>query len=173
MEIIKLVVILLGSALLFSCCAAPDMPNLSYQQKPFRAHISWNTDNITVSAVLTSIPSQDLTLEFISPDSLSGIKIAKSGENICVSLGDMKINAPHALAWLKIADFFNIDATVTESSVTELDGVRLNYIKARADQGEEYSLFLFPSSGLPRRICGQLEGTQCTVDVISFEFIPQ
>lgn len=178
MEIIKLVVILLGSALLFTCCATPDQPNLSYQQKPFRAHLSWNTDNLTVCAVFTSIPMQDpssstLTLEFISPDSLNGIKITKIGENICVKLDDMEINAPHALTWMKISDFFNIDATVTESSVRELEGVRLNYIKAKSDLGEEYSLFLFPSSGLPRRICGTIGGRECILDVISFEFIPE
>ena len=178
MEIIKLVVILLGSALLFSCCAAPDQPSLDYQQKPFRAHISWNTDNLTVCAVMTSLPTTDLsshnlTLEFTSPDSICGIKITKNGEFTRVSLGDMEIDAPYALGLLNIADFFNIDATVTESSVIELDGVRLNYIKAMSDQGEEYSLFLFPSSGLPRRICGKINGRECTMDVISFEFIPQ
>ena len=178
MEIIKLVVILLGSALLFTCCAAPDQPNLDYQQKPFRTHISWNTDNLTVCAVMTSLPATDLsshalTLEFISPDSLGGIKITKNGQNTRVSLGDMEINDPHALGLLNIADFFNIDATVTESSVTELEGVRLNYIKATSDNGEEYSLFLFPASGLPRRICGKINGRECTLDVISFEFIPE
>ena len=178
MEIIKLVVILLGSALLFTCCSTPDLPNLSYQQKPFRAHISWSTDNTTICAVFTSIPSQDqssrtITLEFISPDSLKGIKITSNGESAYASLGNMVIHSPYALLWITIAEFFDIDATVTESSVVELDGVRLNYINATSDQGEEYSLFLFPSSGLPRRICGKINGKECTLDVISFEFIPE
>ena len=180
MEIIKLIALLLGSALLFTCCSSASMPNLSYQKKSFRAHIFWETPNISVGAIFTSIAKDEedtasriITLEFTSPENLCVIKVTKSGEDTSVSLDGMQISAPYAESYLEIAKFFDIEATVKESSVQELDGVSLNFIRAVSDSGEEYSLHLHKNSGLPRRICGTLGNGECTLDVISFEFIPE
>ena len=180
MEILKLIALFVGSALLFTCCSATTSPNLSYQEKPFRTHISWKTENLSARAILTSIPviddnqnkTKNITLEFTSPENLSGIKVSKLGENITVSLDGMKISAPYAERWLEIAKLFDIEATVKESSISELDGVRFNFITAVSDSGEDYSLYLYKDSGLPRRITGTVGASECTVDVISFEFIP-
>ena len=179
MEIIKLLALLIGSAILFVCCAAHPTPNLSYQEKAFRAHILCNSEDFSFGAILTSIPSpsdtadKTITLEFTSPESLCGIKVSKNGEEVTVSLDGMQISAPHVLSWLAIADFFNIDATVKESSIEIIDAQKLNFIKAVSDDGKEFSLYLYPSSSLPRRICGNANGNPVTLDVISFEFIPQ
>ena len=178
MEIIKLLALLIGSAILFTCCAARPTPNLSYQEKAFRTHVYCQNENMTFGAIFTSIPSDDetscraLSLEFTSPESLCGIKVSKRGDAVRVYLDDMEISAPHAACWLEIAELFNIEATVKESSVTSIDGQRLNFIKAVSDDGKEFSLYLYPASGLPRRILGNINGTPCTLDVISFEFIP-
>ena len=181
MEIIKLLALLIGSAILFACCAAHPAPNLSYQEKAFRAHILCESDNFSFGAILTSIPlkdseesaERDLTLKFISPDTLCGIKVQKRGEKVTVSLNEMEISAPHALSWLALAELFDIEATVKESSVESLDGQKLNFINAVADDGREFSLYLYPASGLPRRISGNINGKPTTIDVISFEFISE
>ena len=180
MEIIKLIALILGSALLFTCCSSASMPNLSYQKKSFRAHIFWNTTNLSVGAILTSIVKDEedaatrtIILEFTSPENLCGIKVTKSTEGTSVSLDGMQISAPYAESYMEIAKFFDIEATVKESAVRELDGVSLNFIRAVSDIGEEYSLHLYKDSGLPRRICGTLGDGECTLDVISFEFIPE
>lgn len=180
MEIIKLLALLIGSAILFACCTARPAPTLSYQEKAFRVHVMCQNDNQTFGAILTSIPSstendlpsRDLTLEFTSPESLCGIKVQKQKESITVTLDGIEISAPQAARWLALADLFSIDATVKESSVTDLDGQRVNFIEAVSDDGKEFSLYLYPSSGLPRRICGDINGFLSTIDVISFEFIP-
>ena len=181
MEIIKLLALLIGSVIILTSCAARPAPNLSYQEKPFRAHILCQSGELSFGAILTSIPSpqeqgesrRDITLEFTSPETLCGITVHKSGESVTVRLDEMEISAPHALCWLSLAELFDIDATVKHSSVETLDGQKLNFIKAVADDGREFSLYLYPSSGLPRRISGDINGSPLTLDVISFEFIPQ
>ena len=181
MEIIKLLALLIGSALIFTCCTAHPSPKLSYQEKSFRAHVYWQSSDISIGAILTSIPyvsqsgesTRKLTLEFTAPENLCGIKVCQCGEDVTVSLDDMEISEPHAVRWLCIADLFDIEATVKESSVENVDGQKLNFIKAVSDDGREFSLYLYPSSGLPRRICGEINGRSCTLDVISFEFIPE
>ena len=178
MEIIKLLALLIGSAIIFTCCAARHEPNLSYQEKAFRAHIICQSNEMTFGAIFTSIPSKAepssraLSLEFTSPESLCGIKVSSLGDTLTVTLDDMEISAPHAARWLSLSELFNIEATVKQSSVTELDGQKLNFIKAVSDEGREFSLHLYPASGLPRRISGDVNGDPCTLDVISFEFIP-
>ena len=179
MEIIKLLALLIGSAILFACCAAHPEPNLSYQERAFRAHVICESNDFTFGAIFTSIPKnesddtplRDITLEFTSPDTLSGIKVQKSGENVRVYLDDMEISAPHAASWLALSELFDIEATVKESSVETLDGQKLNFINAVSDDGREFSLYLYPASGLPRRISGDINGKPSTLEVISFEFI--
>ena len=84
MEIIKLLALLIGSAILFACCTARPAPTLSYQEKAFRAHIICQNDNQTFGAILTSIPSpadqnnpllRDLTLEFTAPEKAESARL--------------------------------------------------------------------------------------------------
>ena len=178
MEIIKLLALLIGSAILLTCCSARPSPNLSYQEKAFRAHVYCQNDNMTFGAIFTSIPSAEdptkryVCLEFTSPESLCGIKVCERGGAVTVSLDGMEISAPHAVRWLSLAELFSIDATVKKSALTSIDGQKFNFIKAVSDDGKEFSLYLHPASGLPRRILGDINGALCTLDVISLEFIP-
>ncbi len=180
MEIIKLLALLIGSVILLASCSARPAPNLSYQEKAFRAHLICENEELSFGAILTSIPSpeasdtreRNLSLEFTSPETLCGIKVHKSNESVTVRLDGMEISAPHAACWLSLAELFDIDATVKQSSVETLDGQKLNFIKAVSDDGREFSIYLYPSSGLPRRISGYINGIPSTIDVISFEFIP-
>ena len=181
MEIIKLLALLIGSAILFTCCAAHPSPNLSYQEKAFRAHVYCQNDDMSFGAILTSIPcpTQDdpharyQTLEFTAPESLCGIKVSQQNGTVTVSLDGTEISSPEAARWLALTELFDIEATVKESSVTSIDAQKLNFVRAVSDDGREFSLYLFPSSGLPRRILGDINGVPSTLDVISFEFIPQ
>ena len=179
MEIIKLLALLFGCAILFSSCATRPSQNLSYQEKPFRAHLIFESTGASSGAILTSIPSIDadgtpkkaLCLEFTSPENLCGIKVEKRDGETKVSLDGLVISSPYAERLLSVSELFDIDATVKESSVETIDGQSLNFIKAVSDDGKEFSIHLYPASGLPRRISGIVNGSTCTVDVISFEII--
>ena len=180
MEIIKLLALLIGSAILFTCCSARQEPNLFYQEKPFRTHIIWKSNDTSFGAILTSLqkkdssttPSKQLTLEFTCPESLAGIRVCKDNESTTVTLGELKISSQEAERWLSVSALFEIEATVKESSSIMIDNQSTNLIRAVSDDGKEYTLHLFSASGLPRRISGEVNGAICTVDVISFEFIP-
>ena len=153
MEIIKLITLLLGTALLFISCSAKAPPTLSYQERAFRAHISWQTNGISVTALLTSVPSasdspdasKTVTLEITSPPSLDGITICQKNGCIRTRLDDLDIDSPYATRLLAVSELFEIDATVNKSTVTELDGKKLNLIEAFSENGKKYSIYLFPT----------------------------
>ena len=181
MEIIKLIALLLGTAILFiSCSAASPAPTLSYQDSSFRAHIRWSANGISLTAFFTSIVGDDpsgtsrtVTLEISSPSSLCGITLCKRNGILQTKLGDTQIDSPSAERLFAVSSLFDIDATVTKSAVCEMDGRKLNHIEAVSPSGQKYTLLLFPESGLPRRIISEVNGQTCVLDILSFEFIDQ
>jgi len=178
MEILKLIALLLGTALIFVSCSASSAPTLSYQEKYFRAQIRWQTNDICATAFFTSVPhapdssgsDRTISLEFTSPESLEGLRISKRNGVISADIGGICIESPYAASLLAVSELFAIDATVKKSSVTTLDGKKLNLIEAVSSNGKNFTLFLFPESGLPRRICAEMNGESCVLDVLSFEF---
>ena len=174
METIKLIALLiLISFILISCSQSPEKM-LSYQEKPFRALLTWQTNGASFIAVMTSYPASDtLTIEFTSPASVSGITVKKSAEQTTVTLDGIEITAPELSRFASIAKFFNIDGSITKSSVTSISGAKANYIEILDASKEKYRLYLYSASGLPRRIEGELYGKQITLDFISFEPIPE
>ena len=181
MEIIKLIALLLGTAILFiSCSANTPAPTLSYQDKAFRAHICWTANGISVTAFFTSLPpsspsgtDKTATLEITAPSTLEGISICKRNGLLQTKLGDLRIDSTYAERLFAISSLFEIDATVTKSAVSEIDGRKFNHIEATSSSGQKYTLYLFPESGLPRRICSELNGQDCVLDVLSFELIDE
>lgn len=181
MEIIKLIALLLGTAILFiSCSANSPAPTLSYQDKHFRAHISWKINDLAVTAFFTSAPissesgsDKSVTLEITAPSTLEGISICKRNGILQTRLGDLKIDSTYAERLFAVSELFDIDATVSKSAVTEMDGKKFNYIEASSSNGQKYTLYLFPESGLPRRICSLINGQECVLDILSFEFIDE
>ena len=179
MEIIKLIALLLGTAILFiSCSAASPAPTLSYQDSSFRAHISWSVNGVSLTAFFTSVVSpsgegKTVTLEILSPSSLCGITLCKKNGVLQTRLGDMQTDSEQAERLFAVSTLFEIDATVTKSSVCEMDGRKFNLIEAASSSGQKYTLFIFPESELPRRIISEIAGKTCVLDILSFEFIDQ
>lgn len=178
MEIIKLIALLLGTAVLFmSCSVNPPAPTLSYQDKAFRAHISWQINDLALVGFFSSIPSsadpeadKTLTLEITAPSTLGGITLCKKNGTLQTRLGALTIDSNYAERLFAVSSLFDIDATVTKSSVCEMDGKKLNHIEASSSSGQKYTLFLYPDSGLPRRICSEINGQDCVMDILAFEF---
>ena len=177
MEIIKLIALLLGTAILFiSCSANTPAPTLSYQDKAFRAHIRWQINDLAVTAFFTSLPSpsgtdKTVTLEITAPSTLDGIYICKKNGALQTKLGDLRIDSTYAERLFAVSSLFDIDATVTKSGVSEIDGRKFNHIEASSSSGQKYTLYLYSESGLPRRICSTLNGQNCILDILAFEFI--
>ena len=175
MEIIKLIALSLAAVLILTACASSNKELLSYQQSSFRAHVSWQLEDECFEALLTSVitgGARTLSLEFTAPDELVGVCVHRAGDKAIASLGEFEISSPAANRLLAITEFFNIDATLKESSLERIDGTDFNKIEATNADGDLYTLYLSPT-GLPRRICGMLSGSLCTLDVLSFEIIPQ
>ena len=174
METIRLIALLILITFILVSCSENPQKMLSYQEKPFRAHISWQVDSLPFCAIITSYPAANsLTIEFTSPPSVSGITVKKSTDNTTVTLDGIEISAPHLSLFAAISELFSIDGSIKKSFVTKLSGTKLNCAEIVSSSGKEYCLYLYPASGLPRRIVGELYGHPITLDVISFEVIPE
>ena len=174
MEIIKLISLLFLLVFVLVSCSSKDVSLLSYQEKPFRAHVILHVDSLEVGARITSFKEKEhLSIEFTSPKALEGIVVTKSGNEISAELDGTKISSPELFRLADISRFFTIDGVLTESSVLTLDGRKLNLLKMADADGTSYSLYLYSKSGLPRHITSQRDGKEITLDVISFEFIPE
>ena len=185
MEIIKLLALVLGAALMLSACAAYDYDVLSYQEGEIRAEICWTVGEVRMGAEIhISAPKQaesgddgdgmraesrDVSLTFNYPDSLGGISVSRVDGKVTASLGEVIIDDPEISGWLEIENFFNIEADVKDTYVTEIDGTKVNYIEAVSDDDRTYGIYLIPDTGHPRRICGSIGGMETVMDVIWFE----
>ncbi len=173
MEIIRLIALILSLSLLLISCAASPSELLSYQEKNFRAHLSWQVESLKMGAIVTSRHDLDfMTIEFTSPPSLSGITVKKCGEETSVTLGDMEIKSAEVCRLAEISRLFEISGTLKKSSVESVSGIKLNRVELfDSTKNETHTLYLYKDSGLPRQISANLFGKKITFDVISFEFM--
>lgn len=174
MEILKLIALLIGTVILFSACAPDEAYALSYQEKSFSAGLAWSVEGININATLTSIRNEDatrdLTLSFSAPESLAGITVLQRGDgsDALVKLGELEISSPGALRWLALREMFELEGDVEDTYLSDIDGVKVNAVEASTTSGD-YTVYLLPSSALPRRICGEVNGQRISLDVIWFE----
>ncbi len=173
MEIIRLIALILSLSLLLISCAASPSELLSYQEKNFRAHLSWNLDSLKLGAIVTSRHNPDsITVEFTSPPSLSGITVKKCGGETTVTLDGMQINSTDVCRLAEISRIFEISGALKKNSVESVSGIKLNRVELfDSTKNETYTLYLYKDSGLPRQISANLFGKEITFDIISFEFM--
>ncbi len=177
MEILKLIALLIGAALLLGACSYDGDYTLSYQEKSFTADLSWCIDGTEILATLVSIrnpdASRDLSLSFTYPPSLAGITVTQTGEDTEPSarLGDIEISSPAAVRWLAISQLFELEGEVKNTFVTSIDGVAVNAVEASTERGD-YTVYLMPDNSLPRRISGEINGKNISLDIILFEISP-
>lgn len=170
METIKLysLIICLLFLLSLSSCSSLSDP-LSYQKRDFRACISWEEQGVQFCALLTSRTDENsqkhLSLEYQKPDSLCSLTVKKDALGTSATFEGLEVSSTHAGRLIAIADLFEIDATLTKSSVEEHSGARLNLAHLVDAQGRPYTVYLY-ETGTPRRISA--EGT--VLEVISFEY---
>lgn len=173
MEIIRLIALLLSLSLLLCSCAESPSKLLSYQEKNFRAHVSFQLESLSIGAVITSRHEPDyIIIEFTSPPSLSGITVKKCGGTTTVTLGDMQLESTEYCRLAEISSLFEISGVLRKSSVESISGKKFNRIELfDTDKNEGYTLYLYKDSGLPHRIVATLFGKEATLDVVSFEFM--
>ena len=171
MEIIRLVALILSLSFLLISCSPSPTDLLSYQEKSFRAHLSFEIDSLKIGAVMTSHDATDtLIIEFNSPPSLAGITVKKCGEECTVSLGDLEISSNNASRFAELSKIFEISGTLKKSSVESLSGIKFNRIELfNSQNNEKYVLYLYKASGLPRKITAPLFGKEINFDIFSFE----
>lgn len=108
------------SALSLTACGGGAADLLSYQERPLRLVLSFETGGVTVRAELTlgerpaGGGARDATLTYLSPENLSGITYTRAGGKATVRLGEETF--PVGDAPLAVTALFDIpkDARVTD-----------------------------------------------------------
>lgn len=153
--------------LLFCSCSITK-GSLEYQNFAANAEITIKTDNNTVRANISlgapnpdSSP-RDAKITFSSPDSLSGIVVARKGGEVFLSIGSLTLPAENH-GFIGIADLFSIKGTLSSAELCTLDGKKATHITI-TDTDAVYDVYI-SENDLPLRIVKDC----ITVDVVWFE----
>ncbi len=173
MRILKIVLgIMLLAGILCGCdgrsTAIPD-----FREKDFRAEIRWSRDGMILCANLTVTSEkseensrQKLRLEFLSPDSLSGLCVEETNGEIILSRNQMQISLPGAEGFLSVARLLTASGERTDKGDIERNGIMFRRMEIR-NGSEVYEYELEKDTGIPKKISG--DGTEA--EIIRFSFL--
>ena len=177
MEILKVIALLLGAAILLTSCSVYGKKELTYQKGAFRAEIEWESDGTKFSASVTAgaprppaegedIDSviRDIEMCFLSPESMRGIKVTRTNGEVGAALGDIEIDSGALAGYLAAADLFDVSGEVKDIELVDSESGRLTRIDVR-DGDAEFSVYLSVETENPVR----LTGSKYDVKVVWFE----
>lgn len=145
---------------LCACAATPTPPD--YRLSGFTCEASWMEEALSLRATITVSPPQaqdtpfgqrDLTISFLSPDSLAGVTVCRRSGEISVQLGDVSLDGASSSSWLRVAELLLPDGALSSISRTQENGRSLLYAEIHTTEDDSgCQLYLEPSTGIPLRI---------------------
>ena len=110
---------------------------------------------------------RELTMNFLEPDTLSGVSAELVDGEIKLSLGDMEAENVKSFGMFDVAELFEGGKIISKDSVS-LAGERSELLKIEAEDGEEREIYLAENKE-PRKIHGRVNGRNIEMEVIWFE----
>ena len=177
---IRFLAFLLPIFLLLGCSPVRTLPD--YRPLAFEAEVVWTRGDFSLSAQITasekSAPSdpsdRDLSISFLSPDAMRGIKLVRKSREISVDCHGMTLSSQDFSDWLRVADLLLPTGSIRPISQTEFNGKTAQYAEIRIFQEtsenakepsyEIYELILDQETGFPLQI---RHADEC-LEVISF-----
>ena len=168
--------------------------HLKYQVSAFSASLVGKVNGSEISAVLsvtskTQNESQDdtekhirdHTLTFVSPESLSGIKLACIGGENRVVIGngeysekDIENIGSYVSGWLALAESITFDGEVDKKEKTEDgDETCVTLVRPSGNDSNEYCKITLDCGGdtpIPKHIEAKISGNEIFVSVKNFSF---
>ena len=175
MRIIRAVAVVLTVLAVLSGCERSGVSRLDYADRAFESEIVWTLDRVRYRAVLVvgdpteSGKVRDVSLRFLEPDSLFGVKAERIDGGYHLSLGDTVFDGTDISGLFGIAELFRTDGVILSSSIVTLGGEAINLVKLTRGGNEEISVYISSDSGAPVRICGAVGGREICLDVLRFD----
>lgn len=157
---------------LCGCSHAPTVKRV-YSESRFSAEIIWENEGTEFSATLiagepcSDGESRDLSVEFISPDSMKGLRVERKEQTAVLTCGEISVEL-HNQAILRAADIIASCGSFSYHGATTL-GDRELILAERVCGENRAELYIDRESGAPfRAVLGDI-----TVDVVWFEYLSE
>ncbi len=155
--------LLLSVVFICGCDSKNPVNFLNYQTYPFEAHGTLTFDKKSYKVSVTVKKQNDIRLEFLSPESISGIvlelddgKASVKSENIDEMLDDGGYS--QSLGVFLAAEMFSIPAESFHGvSIVSENGISYNKAEYRTKSGRVY-LYIQNGLSFPDRISAELNG---------------
>ncbi len=155
----RILIIVMGLALLLVGCAMPNAEYLEYTGDAFVAEIEGKrggfvfTAQIKVGAPTDGIadaPPRDIEMTFISPATMSGIVIKRVGGKITLSSANVSIEGRGAAGWLAAAELLTPSGTINDVKIIDdRTGARLARVEMSLADGSPLTLLIDCDTGFP------------------------
>lgn len=168
------VLLILSFLLSLSGCAASAVDYLGYSASPFSAVIEVKEGELEFSAEVTVGPPagegelRDISLTFLGPSRMKGLKIERRQGVITMQSGGISIKNSLAGGFLEIAGLLVPEGRVVDTKITEESGKKLAVITLSPAEGR-ILVFVDCDSGQPVRVTGESRGRQIEILVRSMQ----
>ncbi|MGI6167337.1 MAG: hypothetical protein ACOYIA_04280 [Eubacteriales bacterium] len=163
--------------LLLSGCMADDGRYLEYSRGGFSATVEGRAGEFDFTAEVKAgppasnendnHPPRDIELTFLSPATLSGIRIARRDGRVSVYSGELSANGSYAAGWLAAAELLIPEGSVTGARRVTEDGVKMTRLEMRLRDSRLLTIWL-DRSGYPLRVVSDSGGFETDLRIRAF-----
>ena len=176
------VICLLMCACTLSSCTARISDPLEYRAYGFSAEISASGEGVDFDAIIEFSPSRpdgkrDLSVHFLSPESIKGLSVCQSGDTLSVRLGEIEFDGLDPSIFSELRLFRIARMLLPEEPIRSILSIRgaecgLPQIDSlTAVTSGDTVIYIEPSSGLPIKATDLKNGEHVTIR--SFSVITQ
>ncbi len=158
----RILIIVMGLALLLVGCAMPDTEYLEYTGDAFVAEIEGERGGFTFTAKIrvgaptggsADAPPRDIEMTFTSPATMKGIVIERIGGKITLSSAGLSIEGRGAVGWLTAAELLTPLGTINDIKIIDdRAGARLAKVEMSLTDGSPLILLIDCDTGFPVNI---------------------
>ena len=168
----RIILILLSALLVLSGCATDEARELSYSEGAFECELCWSVGGVNIRGVLSADEraegqSRDVSLRLSEPPALCGAMIRRVGGETSLEIGDVQFCDVDMSGLLDIERLIDCRGRVTESSLAEISGTRVNKVVVEND-GVQREVYIDSKGGVPLEVRCEIGGEAVRVRVIYF-----
>ena len=167
---IKAVALVMLVMLLLSGCKKEELRSLVYDGEAFECEMSWERggENFRATIVAASFSGEgerDVTLSFIEPSAMRGIRITREAGSVSAELDGMTVDGSDFSGWLDIEKLFCTDGELCFVATEKVSGELSDHLRLVRADGETIDIHISRRDEMPLRISGY----EIVAEIIYFE----
>lgn len=168
MEKIKILALVTVIVLFLFGCGAEESVPLDCFEGELKSELSWSVNGERIRAIVIlgnkGQEERDISVEFIEPESLCGVRVERTGGKTSSYIGDTVFDGGDISHWLCVETLFDVDGNIVRSESVRMRGEEAYYAEIERPGAERLCVYISKQSGAPiKLIAGELEA-----DVIYF-----